>query len=64
MYLRPLLYAKNIFEILEFYDKEFNSYPHFYMYYFPLPSDYFSSLVQAVTSQAENCEHLNEVLIE
>ena len=58
------LYAQTIFKILEFYDKEFKSYPHFYMYYFPVPSDVFSSLVQAVTSQAENCDHLNEVFIE
>ena len=64
IYLRLLLYAKTIFKILEFYDKEFKRYPHFYMYYFPVPSDIFSSLVQAVTSQAENCEHLNEVFIE
>ena len=33
-------------------------------HYFPVPSECFSSLVQAVTSQAENCEHLKEVLIE
>ena len=64
MYLRPLLYAKTIFKILEFYDKEFKRYPHFYMYYFPETSDFFSSLVQAVTSQTENCEHIKEVLIE
>ena len=64
IYLRLLLYAKTNFKILEFYDKEFKSNPHFYMYYLLVPSDVFSSLVQAVTSQAENCEHLNEVFIE
>ena len=33
-------------------------------HYFQMPGKCFSSLVQAVTSQAENCEHLKEVLIE
>ena len=33
-------------------------------YYSPVPGEYFRTLVQAVTSQAENCMYLNEVLIE
>ena len=38
---------------------------HIFTYhYFPAPGECFSSLVQAVTSQAEYCEHLNEVQIE
>ena len=64
MYLRPLVNAKNIFQISEFYDEGFKRYSHFYMYHSPVPGESFSSLVQAVTSQAENCEHLKEVLIE
>ena len=36
----------------------------FTYYYVPVPGECFSSLVQAVTSQAENCKHLKEVLID
>ena len=35
MYLRPLLYAKIIFQISEFYDKEFKRYSLFYMSLLP-----------------------------
>ena len=31
MYLRPKLYAKTIFQILEFYVEGVKSYPHFYI---------------------------------
>ena len=33
-------------------------------HYVPVPGECFSSLAQAVTSQAENCKHLKEVLID
>ena len=33
----------------------------FTSHYVPVPGECFSSLVQAVTSQAENCMHLKEV---
>ena len=36
----------------------------FTYHYVPVPGECFSSLVQAVTSQAENCKHLKEVLID
>ena len=36
----------------------------FTYHYVPLTGECFSSLVQAVTSQAENCMHLKEVLID
>ena len=36
----------------------------FTYHYVPVPGECFSSLVQAVTSQAENCMHLKEVLID
>ena len=36
----------------------------FTYHYVPVPSECFGSLVQAVTSQAENCKHLKEVLID
>ena len=36
----------------------------FTYHYFPVPDECFSSLVQAVTSQAENYKHLKEVLID
>ena len=64
MYLRPLLHAKTIFQILQFYVKKFKSYHHLSYQYFPVQGGCFSSLVQAVTSQAESCEHWKEVLIE
>ena len=35
MYLRPFLYAMIIFQILEFYVKEFKSYHHFYISVLP-----------------------------
>ena len=64
MYLSSLVYAKIIFQISELYDKGFKRYSHFYMYHSPISGECFSSLVQPVMSQAENCEHLKEVLIE
>ena len=33
--LKPLLYAKTIFQNLEFYVKEFKNYHHFYISVFP-----------------------------
>ena len=36
----------------------------FTYHYSPVPGECFSSLVQAVTSQAENYKHLKEVLID
>ena len=36
----------------------------FRYYYVPVPGECFSSLAQAVTSQAEKCKHLKEVLID
>ena len=64
MYLRPIIYDKAIFQISEFYVKGFKSYPHFTYHYVPVPGECFSSLVQAVMSQAENYKHLKEVLID
>ena len=64
MYLRPTLYVKTIFEILEFYVKGLKVILTFTYHYVPVPGECFSSLFQAVTSQAENCKHLKEVLID
>ena len=60
----PSWYAKTVFQILKFYLKAFLSYPFFNIHLSLVLLQWFYSLAQAVTSQAENSNLLKRVLIE
>ena len=57
----PLWYAKIVFQILKFYLKAFKPYPYFYIHLSLVLFQWFYSLAQAVTSQAENINLLKRV---
>ena len=64
MYLRPYYMLKPYFKFQNSILKGLKVIFPFTCHYSPVPGECFISLVQAVTSQAENCMHIKEVLID